>query len=259
MPIGRRCWCARTRATGCSPRARRRSRRRGGSSRGARRPVARAPGSSTRGGSRSRSRRRRVPAGVGRPTPPRPRPAARGPRPCARSARAPRTAGVGARTGRACGTTGCTGPAGSRARSRARRGIPRVVTSAVRAPRRSVTALITTVLPWTNAPMSAGRSSERSSADSTPCWRRAGVVATFARTSEPSRRSTAARSVNVPPMSIASSIGPRSLPIRALYPLGGVDRSRCTGHAAGIDGFPPREETRRIMRWPARCARSARS
>ena len=40
-----------------------------------------------------------------------------------------------------------------------------------------------------------------------------GVVPTFARISEPSRRSTAARSVNVPPMSIASAIGPRSLPI----------------------------------------------
>jgi hypothetical protein len=121
---------------------------------------------------------------------------------------------------------------------------PSVVTSAVRAPRRSVTALITTVLPWTNAPTSPGRSSERSSADSTPCWRCVGVVPTFARISEPSRRSTAARSVNVPPMSIASAIGPWSSPIRALYPGVGVDRSPGPCHAIWLPR--PRRDPLRV-------------
>jgi hypothetical protein len=50
--------------------------------------------------------------------------------------------------------------------------------------------------------------------------------------------------VNVPPMSIASAIGSRSSPIRALYPGVGVDRSPGPRHAIW---FPwPRRDPSRV-------------
>ena len=121
-PTAPTCSFARTRATGRSPDARRRSRRRAGASTGARRLGAHARGSSTRGGSTPRPPRRRARVAVRPATRPRPRRVERARPRCARSARAPRTAAGVARTARACGTRGCTGRAGSRGRSRARRG-----------------------------------------------------------------------------------------------------------------------------------------
>ena len=74
------------------------------------------------------------------------------------------------------------------------------------APRRSIRALVASVVPWTTAPMSGGASSARTSANrtpsSTPRTGSPGVVSTLLVRHEPPR--STATSVNVPPMSTAS-------------------------------------------------------
>ena len=229
--------------------------------RGAGRPVARAPGSSTRAGSRSRPRSRRVPAGVGRPTPK--RPSSRGTedltgvceiRSGTSNRRRRGTNGRGLRY-----DIGCTGPAGSPGPISSTSRNPSVVTSAVRAPRQLGDGVDHDGAAVHERADVAGPEIGRSSADSTPCWRRVGVVPTFARIREPSRRSTAARSVNVPPMSIASAIGPGSLPIRALYPAVASAAVEASGTRRSSMGSHPRRRRAGIRRWPARCVKSARS
>lgn len=78
-----------------------------------------------------------------------------------------------------------------------------MVTSAVGAPERSVTALITTVVPCTSMPMLAAGTPDCASAVSTPSSSRPGVVSALARTTFPSLPQ-ATRSVKVPPMSMAA-------------------------------------------------------
>src|SRR5438093_2122751 len=96
---------------------------------------------------------------------------------------------------------------------------PRVVTSAVGTPRRSVMELMTTVVPWTRDSIDEAGTPDRSRAAITPSSSWAGVVGALVTTSSPVATSTAARSVNVPPMSMATRcpISPSSArtPIRA--------------------------------------------
>ena len=79
---------------------------------------------------------------------------------------------------------------------------PAVVTTATRAPRRSSTALVPTVVPWTRRrtsrlAMSSAWSPDRTAAAS---WR--GRDGTLVTTTRPVRESTAVRSVKVPPTSM---------------------------------------------------------
>ena len=76
---------------------------------------------------------------------------------------------------------------------------PWVVTSAVRAPRRSRSALVDTVVPWAIAAIDSLSSSDTSIAAKTPADSLPGRDATLAVISLPSR--TATRSVKVPPTS----------------------------------------------------------
>ena len=65
-----------------------------------------------------------------------------------------------------------------------------VVTSAVRAPVRSVSALITTVVPCTSSSIAAGSTSPAAITSSTPCARSRGVVETLAIRTSPVSEST---------------------------------------------------------------------
>ena len=145
----------------------------------------------------------RLPQRRRRPRPASPRRAAPARR-RAPSARARRSAGRGA-PARAGG-----GARGRRGAGRAWRPIsrtsrkPSVVTSAVRAPRRSRRAFVATVIPWANAAISP-RSAASTTAMTPSDWS-SGVDGTFAVTTRPS--TSAARSVNVPPTST-----PRAAPV----------------------------------------------
>ena len=82
---------------------------------------------------------------------------------------------------------------------------PFVVSRAVFAPLRSVSALIMVVVPWKKAVMLSGLTPLFSSTSMTPASKFGGVVWAFSCTSEPSSP-MATRSVNVPPMSVATLI-----------------------------------------------------
>src|SRR5919202_1565151 len=82
---------------------------------------------------------------------------------------------------------------------------PSVMSSAVGAPRRSMTALVTSVVPWTTVPRWSGGTSPAwsspSSAARTPAAGEPAVVSTLLTRNRPLSRSTSSRSVNVPPIS----------------------------------------------------------
>src|ERR671913_749438 len=88
---------------------------------------------------------------------------------------------------------------------------PSVVTSAVRAPRRSSRAFVATVMPWASAARAPASTPEAPMAFITPTDWSCGVEGTFAVTSVPSERTT--RSVNVPPTSTPRRVSPKSLPL----------------------------------------------
>ena len=98
---------------------------------------------------------------------------------------------------------------------------PAVVRIATRAPRRSSTALVPTVVPWTSRRTSrAAIPSAASPASTAPAsWR--GCDGTLVTTTRPLASSTAVRSVNVPPTSMPTmnmgamiqyAVDPRALP-----------------------------------------------
>ena len=140
--------------------------------------------------------------------------AGRGRRRGGRRARAPRSGGAAATNGGGLRETRLymSGRLPRPISSTSRK--PLVVTSAVRAPVRSVSALITTVVPCTSSSISAGSTSPAAITSSTPCARSRGVVETFAIRTSPLSESTTTRSVNVPPMSVAtrSVIAPAAWP-----------------------------------------------
>ena len=109
---------------------------------------------------------------------------------------------------------------------------PLVVTSAVRAPVRSVSALMTTVVPCTSSSIAAGSTSPAAITSSTPWARSLGVVETLAMRTSPLPASTTTRSVNVPPMSVAtrSVIGAQPGRLRRVR----LERRRIEGDA--VDG-----------------------
>src|SRR3712207_5201299 len=86
---------------------------------------------------------------------------------------------------------------------------PRVVTSAVGAPLPSRIMLVATVVPWSTRPIAAAAPPARASARVTPvmkaCDGSSGVLGVLARQTRPPPASRRAISVNVPPMSMATT------------------------------------------------------
>src|SRR5437870_4992716 len=84
---------------------------------------------------------------------------------------------------------------------------PRVVTSAVCAPLRSVSALITTVVPWTKNATARGSRPDLRIVSAIPRWNSGGVEAALASVIFPLSSSSATRSVKVPRMSGTIGLG----------------------------------------------------
>ncbi len=82
---------------------------------------------------------------------------------------------------------------------------PRVAMTAVRAPLRSMTALMTSVVPWMTCSVAVTKPGWRASSLPTPSSTAsegsAGVVSTFSTVNAPVASSRRTKSVNVPPMS----------------------------------------------------------
>ena len=108
---------------------------------------------------------------------------------------------------------------------------PDVVSSAVRAPLRSVTALITIVVPCTRTPTDPGETSDPARTASTP-RREPRTRCRPRQVSVPVASSTAARSVKVPPMSMPTRCDPR---LAAPFGMGGSEAR--AAHPCACFGF----------------------
>ena len=119
------------------------------------------------------------------------------------SARRPRSAAAARRAAAACARRGRTCAGSAAAAARARRGSPRVVTSAVSAPRRCRTAFVATVVPCTTS-LDRGRRARCPRARRRPRPRPGRSSAASRAACAPGRRPSASwriTSVNVPPTS----------------------------------------------------------
>ena len=148
---------------------------------------------------------------------------------------------------------------------------PSVVTSAVRAPVRSISALVASVVPWMTSATSSGAAPQLSiacaSPSRTPASGASGVVSTFALIRSGPRSSTI--SVKVPPISTpirtaapASSITLSGLNLRAEFGGKGAPRRGRIGWQAPplsrCRVFPPAGEYRSRGRGSRACCGAAR-
>lgn len=106
--------------------------------------------------------------------------------------------------------------------------------SPVRAPVRSVSALMITVVPWTKAATPRAATPARRSVSRTPRSKWGGVVSALAVPRRPVASSRKTRSVKVPPMSLATRICAVPLTLLPQKILGVTTQSATAGSAPGF-------------------------